>query len=138
VFAFLLADLYFPPLNRFFRHLFSFTVIISLAIAVSVAVFFMIVFNKIFASNSTIASIIVGIVFGVQISALNYVYRRLALWLNEFENHRTESAYEEQLTIKLFIFQFINSFSSSFYIAYVKNNLSFFGLMPDPCQPDWY
>ena len=49
----------------------------------------------------------------------NYI-GSIAIKLNDFENHRTDTEYEDALIGKTFVFQFINSFSALFYIAFVK------------------
>ena len=36
------------------------------------------------------------------------------------ENHRTQTAYDDALIIKLFAFQFANSYASCFYIAFFR------------------
>lgn len=64
--------------------------------------------------------IIVSIANAVQIQVLNMAYGNIALLLNAYENHRTDTEYEDALIAKTFIFQFINSFSPMFYIAFVK------------------
>jgi anoctamin-10/anoctamin-7 len=69
-----------------------------------------------FQAGSTIASV----VNAVQITVLNSVYSGIAVKLTEFENHRTDSQFEDSLTLKTFSFQFLNSFSALFYIAFVK------------------
>ncbi|KAJ0407910.1 hypothetical protein P43SY_009197 [Pythium insidiosum] len=56
----------------------------------------------------------------IQILVLNMVYREVARKLNEYENHRTDREYENHLIIKVFLFQFCNSFASFFYIAFLK------------------
>jgi hypothetical protein len=61
-----------------------------------------------------------GFFNAVQIFVLNTVYKTVALKLNDFENHRTESEYENKLIVKVFLFQFVNSFSSFIYIAFAK------------------
>ena len=42
------------------------------------------------------------------------------LQMNEYENHRTETEFEDALIAKTFTFQFFNSFTSMFYIAFMK------------------
>lgn len=37
--------------------------------------------------------------------------------------HKTQTEFENQLTLKIFIFQFVNFYSSIFYIAFVKGTL---------------
>jgi hypothetical protein len=51
---------------------------------------------------------------------VNYIYTYISYILNEIENHRTETAYEDALATKVFAFQFINCFVSLFYIAFVQ------------------
>jgi hypothetical protein len=73
-----------------------------------------------------------GIINAVVIGILNVLYGYLARGLNDWENHRTQTDYDDQLIAKTFLFQFINSYISLFYIAYFKSNAELFGL-PDFC-----
>ncbi|RHY94480.1 hypothetical protein DYB37_006836 [Aphanomyces astaci] len=57
----------------------------------------------------------------VQIQVMNGIYGTIAVRLNNFENHRTETEYEDNLIAKTFLFQFVNSYASLFYIAFIKN-----------------
>ena len=50
--------------------------------------------------------------------------------LNQYENHRTASGYTNSLIWKRFIFRFINSYNSLFYILFVER----FGLSFDTCD----
>ena len=43
------------------------------------------------------------------LQVMNIVYFKIAKWLNDKENHRTETEHEDQLIIKTFLFQFFNS-----------------------------
>ena len=43
--------------------------------------------------------------------------------LNDYENHRTETDYEDALVAKVFIFQLVNSFAALTYIAFIKGYL---------------
>ncbi|CAM9314989.1 unnamed protein product [Heterosigma akashiwo] len=49
---------------------------------------------------------------------MNWLYSGLAVWLNDKENHKNDVLYEDSLVGKLFLFQFLNTFSSFFYIAF--------------------
>jgi hypothetical protein len=51
---------------------------------------------------------------------MNYLYAFLAGKLNDWENHRTRTDYEDALIVKTFAFQFINSYIALFYIAFIK------------------
>lgn len=65
-------------------------------------------------------SIITALLNAVQIQILNAIYNFIAIRLTDYENHRTNTEYEDSLIAKTFIFQFVNSFASLFYIAFVK------------------
>jgi len=66
------------------------------------------------------AGIITSLLNAVQIQVLNYIYQNVAIFLNDYENHRTDTSYENTLMAKTFIFQFVNSFASLFYIGFIK------------------
>jgi hypothetical protein len=51
---------------------------------------------------------------------LNEIYGRISIILNDFENHRTESEYEDNLISKVFIFQLVNSFAALTYVSFIK------------------
>ena len=53
----------------------------------------------------------------------------VAIYLNNFENFRINTEYEDALILKLFCFQFVNSYASLFYVAFIKETVG------DSCQP---
>lgn len=67
-----------------------------------------------------VGGIIASFISSIQISFFNVVYGKVAILLNDYENHRTDVKYEDALIAKTFIFQFVNSFAALFYIAFVK------------------
>ncbi|XP_077328399.1 anoctamin-4 isoform X2 [Lithobates pipiens] len=52
------------------------------------------------------------------IMLLNVLYEKVALILTNLEQPRTESEWENSFTLKMFLFQFVNLNSSTFYIAF--------------------
>ncbi|XP_077978794.1 anoctamin-10-like [Glandiceps talaboti] len=56
--------------------------------------------------------------YAVVIVILNAIYRQVATLLNDWENHRLQSSHENNLILKLVMFDFINCFLSLFYIAF--------------------
>jgi len=56
----------------------------------------------------------------IQIFAFENFFNELANRLNNYECHRTSTQFADNLTAKVFIFQFINSFTSYLYIAFFK------------------
>jgi len=56
----------------------------------------------------------------VVITILNYLYDFLAVYLTDLEYRRTQTEYDNSLSLKIYLFQFINYYSSLFYIAFLK------------------
>ncbi|CAN8005287.1 unnamed protein product, partial [Ixodes hexagonus] len=68
-------------------------------------------------------SFVPKVLLALIINVLDTVYYRIALWLNDKENYRLDEDYENQLIIKIAVFQFINSFLSLFYIAFYLRDM---------------
>jgi Calcium-activated chloride channel len=68
----------------------------------------------------TIGRVLPAILNAIQIYVMNIVYKKIAVVLNNWENYETEKAYNENLAVKLFLFQFVNSYLSFFYIGFVQ------------------
>ncbi|XP_047373447.1 anoctamin-5 isoform X2 [Sciurus carolinensis] len=51
---------------------------------------------------------------------LNFFYEKISAWITKMEIPRTYQEYESSLTLKMFLFQFVNYYSSCFYVAFFK------------------
>jgi len=78
---------------------------------------------KAFVENESWGPIVGGIANGVIIVVLESVYKWIATKMNNWENYRTETQYEDQLIYKLFLVQFVNAYIALFYIAFVKGRV---------------
>ncbi|XP_074659830.1 anoctamin-4-like [Tubulanus polymorphus] len=58
------------------------------------------------------------------ICVLRLVYNILAVKLTDMEHLRTQSDYDDSLTLKLYMLQFVNYYSSLFYIAFFKGKFA--------------
>ncbi|XP_078455168.1 anoctamin-6-like [Lampetra planeri] len=67
-----------------------------------------------------VASITASVLNIVVIVLLNIGYDKMAIILTDLEMPRTQREYEYRLTFKKFLFQFVNYYSSCFYIAFLK------------------
>jgi hypothetical protein len=74
-------------------------------------------------SLGSLAQILASVASSAQIQILNRVYPNLADRLTEFENHRTDTDFSNSMTTKLFVFLFVNSYGSFFYIAFVASQV---------------
>ncbi|XP_009071886.1 PREDICTED: anoctamin-6, partial [Acanthisitta chloris] len=68
----------------------------------------------------TATSITASLISFVIIMILNIIYEKVAILITDFELPRTQTDYENSLTTKMFLFQFVNYYSSCFYIAFFK------------------
>lgn len=69
---------------------------------------------------STYGSYLASFMLSLEIQVMNFFYRKVAVWTTERENHRTDTVFEDTLIAKLAIFQFVNSYASLFYIAFIQ------------------
>ncbi|XP_032214924.1 anoctamin-5 isoform X3 [Mustela erminea] len=56
----------------------------------------------------------------IVILILNFIYEKISVWITKMEIPRTYQEYESSLTLKMFLFQFVNFYSSCFYVAFFK------------------
>jgi len=80
--------------------------------------------------NQTQYSVFADIINALSIMLLDFLYKKFAVYMTHFENHRTDTQYEDSIILKLFIFGFFNSYCPSIYIAFIKQ------LIGDPCTLD--
>jgi anoctamin-10 len=113
---------YFPKSVKRRRIAWS-SLIIVLAILFVIACVSLLFFIKLSMANAGLedfGNVLIPILNAVQVQVLNEQYKSLALYLNKNENHRTDTEYEDSLILKLFAFQFVNSYAALFYIAFIK------------------
>ncbi|XP_059479818.1 anoctamin-4-like [Neocloeon triangulifer] len=94
-----------------------------------------------------ITSMSAAVINLIIIVLLTRFYHRLALWLTNLENPRTQTEYEDSFTFKIFVFEFMNFYSSLIYIAFFKGRFfvhpgdqharssEFLRLKGDVCDP---
>jgi hypothetical protein len=67
-----------------------------------------------------LGSITASLANAIQIQLMGDLYTTLAEKLTDWENHRTQTHYEDALIAKSFLFHLINSYAALFYIAFFK------------------
>ncbi|CAD5213080.1 unnamed protein product [Bursaphelenchus okinawaensis] len=127
---------YIPIYERIFRFSCSgitvlFFLCLVIALVVGIVAYRVIVLQVFFSwgdSFKTKAFILTSVTAAcinlVFILIMNYVYSSLALKLTEWECPRTQTEFDNSYTLKVFLFQFINFYSSLFYIAFIKGKFS--------------
>ena len=79
----------------------------------------------------------------IVIMIFNYIYGHMAAWLTEREFPRTQTSYDSSLTVKIYIFQFVNCYAPLFYVAFIKGQFigtpdeyrRLFGYRQEECAP---
>ena len=117
------------------RLLGTFGVVLFFIILVVITVFGVIIFRAVLSiallasdyilvrqRSKTIVSVTAGLLNLIAIYILKFVYRKVAVILTDWENPRTRTEYEDSFTIKMFWFQFFNTYSSIFYVAFLKSD----------------
>ncbi|XP_064600079.1 anoctamin-1-like isoform X3 [Liolophura sinensis] len=97
----------------------------------------------IYKNASLVTTATAAIINLVAIIILNMIYSRMAFWLTDMECLRTQSEYDNSITLKLFTLQFVNYYSSIVYIAFFKGRFvgrpgkynTLFGARQEECEP---
>ncbi|XP_050306714.1 anoctamin-1 isoform X2 [Anthonomus grandis grandis] len=79
----------------------------------------------------------------VAILIFNQIYNYVAEYLTEFELLRTQTEFDDSLTLKIYLLQFVNYYASIFYIAFFKGKFigsprhynRIFGYRQEECGP---
>jgi len=112
---------YFNPFVRILRIIAGLPLIFGILICCLAATLGVIVCRIAFQQINVNLSVVSSIINAIAIIILNVIYDKIALILTNWENHRTDTEYEDALITKTFAFQFVNSYVSLFYIAYFKS-----------------
>jgi hypothetical protein len=127
---------YYPKSRRYMKYLTTATVVglmigLVIAVIISIILYRLAIRVALFKlgdspestarkSSGIVSAITASILNLITIILLNILYGKLAVKLTDWENHRKESEYESQLAFKIFLFQFVNSYSALFYVAFFK------------------
>jgi len=126
-------DVFFPAAESARRKTIS-TVFLSLLIVFTIFLVGVVFFIKILLNQEPwvsrlllfnlipLSTIIPSILNGVQITIMSITYDAVSLRLNDYENHRTDTGFEDSLIAKTFVFEFINKYAALLYIAFIKKH----------------
>uniref|UniRef100_A0A3P8U9D4 Anoctamin n=1 Tax=Amphiprion percula TaxID=161767 RepID=A0A3P8U9D4_AMPPE len=141
---------YFPEQKRLNRTLTGCMVIIIMVAVVLMFLIAVILYRTILSIETEgvlvfqagrISSLSGSVLNLLVILLLSRVYTALAHILTRWEMHRTQTKYEDMFILKVFIFQFVNFYSSPIYIAFFKgrfvgypgNYNTLFGVRNEDC-----
>lgn len=109
--------------RRVWRHCVSFPVMLVCLCVAAAATFALLRAQDWWETNVIYLTWIPRALLAIIIAVEEEVYARIARWLNDKENYRLETKYENHLIVKIALFQFVNSFMSLFYIAFYLQDM---------------
>ncbi|XP_068197393.1 anoctamin-8 isoform X2 [Antennarius striatus] len=120
-------EFYYPPWKRaMFRWLVSLPICLLCLCFVFLAMLLCLELQEVVMEIQELPGItrfIPKILLALTVTVCDEVYKKIAYWLNDMENYRLQSAYENNLIIKMVFFEFINSYLSLFYIAFYLKDM---------------
>jgi len=96
----------------------SYSTILFWAFLVIIAIYYLITAQH--SSEDEDMGTAIAMVNAIQIQVYNLLYSYMADYLNNWENHRLQVTFENNMIVKKIVFQVVNSFASLFFIAFVK------------------
>ncbi|XP_054706945.1 anoctamin-7-like [Uloborus diversus] len=130
--------LYFPATKRLLRYTVSVLVLLMMVmivyISISAVLFFRLTMIRVYCEDDEFCKFMYGTVAATMLNTLSIMilgkfYEKLAGKLTEYENHQTLSLHNDALILKLFIFQFVNTYAALFFAAFLKGDLGLFSGM---------
>nr|XP_055058208.1 anoctamin-8 isoform X1 [Misgurnus anguillicaudatus] len=120
-------EFFYPPWKRtMFCWLVSFPVCILCLCFVCLLMFICLELQEFVMETKELPSIcrfIPKLLLAITVTVCDEVYKKIALWLNDMENYRLQSTYDNNLILKTVFFQFINSYLSLFYIGFYLKDM---------------
>ena len=117
---------YFPEKTKTERVVYSLTVVTCMILMVIGVVtgIYVLRFAIQNTSSAPYASLVASMLNTIQIQVFNMIYASLSVRLTNYENHRTDTEFEDAMIVKSFSFQFINSYASFFFLAFIASYLA--------------
>jgi anoctamin-10/anoctamin-7 len=84
--------------------------------------------------NVELGGLIPAVLQSVSIAVFSATWKFVSLQLTVFENHRTDTAFEDSLIVKTFSFEFVNKYAACFYAAFAKK----YFVSGESCDPSCF
>ncbi|KFM64133.1 Anoctamin-7, partial [Stegodyphus mimosarum] len=123
---------YYPFHKSMLKYLMSFSVLVMMVMLVFISVTGVIVYRvwmtvSYCSPEDKVCDLMHGTIIATLLNTLSImilgkIYEYIAIKLTEWENHQTLSGHNDALVIKLFAFQFANTYASLFYTAFFRRD----------------
>ena len=119
--------LYYSKFKKSLKLMFAYFITLLILTSVVTIVILLLYFKEYLYScgcidmTNALLATIPSLLNAVQVQIFNFIYQFVGLSLNEFENHKYLSMYENSLIFKLFGFTFINTFNSLIILSFMSS-----------------
>lgn len=117
-------ELYSPPGPRYQKYLVTVLVTLALLAVSCGAMLACYAVGDMIPAESTYLKLLPSVAYAISIPLINSFYKGISIQLNDWENHRTQTEYEDVLIIKLFLFEFFNYNIGLFHAAFWKRDIN--------------
>ncbi|KAJ3407276.1 Anoctamin-7 [Chytridiales sp. JEL 0842] len=115
------VEMHFPSWQRVWRGAVAWGVIgLAIMLMVGFEVGVIMVHARLSEESVFVSSAASSALTVTNIVVITPLYLRLSKYLTDYENHKTEEAYEGQLILKHFLFNFVNNYSYLIYLGILK------------------
>jgi anoctamin-10/anoctamin-7 len=124
-------EMYFSDEQRLWKYAVTGPIMLLSMGAVVVAAIGVVIFQYFSVHSGTFGpygSLVSGVVNAIVIQVMNKIYESLAYKMNNYENHQSQTDYDDALILKVFVFQFVNSYAAVVYMAFLAGRFTVFGI----------
>jgi len=114
---------YYPAVNRYPKYLVTVLVTLALLAVSCGAMLACYAVGDMIPDDQIYIKLLPSIAYAVSIPLLNGKYKEISKQLTDWENHQTQTDYENVLIIKMFLFEFFNYNIGLFYAAFWKRDI---------------
>eukprot|EP00118_Oscarella_pearsei_P009844 m.57725 g.57725 ORF g.57725 m.57725 type:complete len:680 (+) comp34757_c0_seq15:519-2558(+) len=125
---------YFPPSKRIVRYFSAWVMLSLMFVTLIIVLVGVILYRSVVLvlmlrtdlkdQSPVISSLTSSVINLIVILIMSFFYQKLARLLTDWETHRTDDDYNYHLTLKRYLFEFFNYYSSLFYIAFFKERFA--------------
>jgi len=100
------------------KQFISYSTVFFWTFLVIVAIYYLMIVRQL--SEDPGLGMAIAMANAIQIQVYNLLYSYIAGYLNNWENHRLQVSFENNMIVKKIVFQVVNSFASLFFIGFYK------------------
>jgi len=118
---------YYPWEQRIWHYMFSAATLLVSAMMLVCSLLLIMLFRHRMRGDLPGGILLFQLFVAIFVEVMNALLTKMARWLTQLENHRTQSEYDQHMLNKVMVWKFVNSFFVLYYIAFFKKHKYLFG-----------